>query len=102
MILPPGYRVCPWCNRAIEKIEACNRIACKCGKYFCYYCGFKGNTSNEIYEHLKTEHKGYFKNPPDYKKYYLHENVSPKELDEFYKKYPHIKALSSDIVKKQY
>ena len=40
-------------------------------------------------EHFMAEHN--FENPPDYRKYVLHEKVSDQELNDFYSKFPHLK-----------
>ena len=89
---PRGYRFCPGCKRPVEKSEACNHISCRCGKHFCYYCGWGPcDDSSPVYSHLSECHSGCFNNPPDYRKYCLHENVSDDELNNFYKQYPQFK-----------
>jgi len=89
--LPPGFRICPSCKRMVEKTQACNHISCSCGKHFCYYCGAgPWDNSSPCYTHL-MEHGGCFNDPPDYRKYYLHENVSDNELNNFYRQYPQYK-----------
>ena len=76
---PPGYRICPHCYQIIVKTQGCNYIKCaQCGTEFDYYSGFQDNKHN-------------WDNPPDYRKYVLGENVSDKELNEFYEKFPHLK-----------
>ena len=95
-ILPPGFRKCPNCGRVIEKTAACNHITCKCGIHFCYYCGAKkSGSAHEIYDHLRRRHKDCFNNPPDYRRYCLHEQVDDAELDRFYKDYPHLRPVTS-------
>jgi len=86
--IPPGSRICPYCHNCVMKSSACNHITCLCGKHFCYFCGAGPyNTPGECYSHLREEHQDYFRNPPDYRKYYLGENVSDQELQEFYRQY---------------
>jgi ariadne-1 len=31
-------KFCPWCNKAVERSQGCNFMACLCGKSFCYMC----------------------------------------------------------------
>ena len=31
-------KICPWCNKAVERSAGCNFMACLCGKNFCYMC----------------------------------------------------------------
>ena len=31
-------KICPWCNKAVERSAGCNYMACLCGKSFCYMC----------------------------------------------------------------
>ena len=88
-VLPPGLRRCPNCKRPCVKISGCNRISCSCGKHFCYYCEFgPADTATDVYNHLSSEHGGYWKDPPDFKRYILGESVSDEQLNAFYEKYP--------------
>ncbi|PIA58638.1 hypothetical protein AQUCO_00500526v1 [Aquilegia coerulea] len=32
-------RQCPFCKTAVFRTAGCNKIICKCGKFFCYQCG---------------------------------------------------------------
>ncbi|KAK8845827.1 hypothetical protein M9Y10_020750 [Tritrichomonas musculus] len=92
--VPLGDRICPYCKAIIEKSEACNHLACNCGKHFCYYCGAgPWDSSGPCYDHLHKEHNGYGNDPPDYRKFIKHQKVSDAELEEFYRKYPHLKNL---------
>lgn len=85
-------RVCPACQFVVEKSQYCNHLACRCGKHFCYYCGYgPADDADEIYSHLDELHDGYSNDPPDYRKYILHQNVSDAELVKFYIEYPHLK-----------
>ena len=94
--LPPGLRKCPNCGRIVEKTAACNHITCKCGIHFCYYCGAKkARSGTEIYDHMRRRHKSGINNPPDYRKYYLHEQVDDAELANFYKLYPDLLPTTS-------
>ena len=90
--LPQGLRVCPSCKEIIEITGGCCNVHCKCGALMCYYCGAGPfNDSGSCYEHMKKEHDGPFKLPPDHRKFWRGENVSDEELNEFYAKYPNLK-----------
>lgn len=98
--VPLGFRICPGCKRPVEKTEACNHIHCKCGRHFCYYCGFgPSSDENSIYNHMRKEHKGFFNDPPDYR-LLKKENISKGELIKFYTKYPHLKPKDFELPKK--
>ena len=95
----PGMRKCPGCGNTVVKFQGSSDIHCMmCSKYFCYYCGFGPCLDLvSLYEHMRSEHSangvdGVWANPPDVRKYRLGEPVSDEELNEFYKKYPNIKA----------
>ena len=54
---------CPGCHCPTIKSEGCNHISCRCGAHWCYKCGagpFK--TGGECYDHLRSEHGGYYDN----------------------------------------
>jgi len=90
--IPPGFRQCPNCHDIIEKIEACNHMACKCGKHFCYYCGAgPWDSSSPCYSHLSEKHQSCYNDPPDYRKFCKGQSVSDAELEEFYRQYPKFK-----------
>ena len=36
-------QVCPNCRQAVEKIEGCNHMTCRCDTHFCYLCGTRFN-----------------------------------------------------------
>ena len=93
--VPLGDRVCPYCHVIVEKSQACNHIACRCGKHFCYYCGAgPWDSDSPCYDHLRCEHGGHSNDPPDYRKFIKNEtNVTEQELNEFYLKYPQLKHL---------
>lgn len=87
--LPPGFRVCPACKNVVEKSQACNHMSCRCGKHFCYYCGFgPTNDSGPIYSHLSEKHGSYYNDPPDYRKYCKGETIKDADLTTFYAEYP--------------
>ena len=89
--VPAGFRICPSCKMPVEKVAACNHIKCECGKHFCFYCGWgPADDKQQVYNHLNTDHYGHSNNPPDYRKYYLHQYVSDTELKNFYKMYPQL------------
>lgn len=31
-------KICPWCNKHVERSTGCNFMSCACGKSFCYVC----------------------------------------------------------------
>jgi len=92
IVIPPGFRLCPNCKNIVEKSEQCNHLHCRCGMHFCYYCeAGPWNTSEECYSHIRQKHVNCFNDPPDYKKFCKHENVSTQELESFYSEYPKFK-----------
>jgi len=89
--VPPGFRVCPSCKNFIEKTENCNRITCRCGKSFCYYCeAGPYNTQKECYDHIHSSIIC-LNDPPDYLKFCKRQNISDQALNDFYSKYPKFK-----------
>ena len=98
LIVPPGLRISPCCQKIVEKCGNCSDVECACGKHFCYYCGFGPGTGKQIYRHIHKEHGRAYSDPPDYRKYYLGESVSDEELTEFYAKYPKLKPGSGASV----
>jgi len=44
-------KLCPWCNKAVERSAGCNFMACVCGKSFCYMCS----------KPWEPDHKDHFK-----------------------------------------
>jgi len=40
-LLSVGARPCPECGAAVEKIEGCNHMTCRCGAEWCWMCGLK-------------------------------------------------------------
>ena len=44
-------KLCPWCNKAVERSAGCNYMACICGKSFCYMCS----------KPWQPDHKDHFK-----------------------------------------
>ena len=93
--VPLGCRVCPYCHAIIEKSQACNHLACNCGKHFCYYCGAgPWDTSSPCYDHLSKEHSNCFNDPPDYLKFIKHDtSITDQQLEDFYSKYPQFRNL---------
>ena len=91
--LQPGFRICPNCHEMVEKSEVCNHLHCRCGADFCYYCGAGPfSTAEECYNHLNTQHGGYSKNPPDYRKFCQNDTtVTDAELEAFYNYFPHLR-----------
>lgn len=87
-----GQRTCPNCKRAVTKLDSCNNIGCKCGKFFCFFCG-KGpeNTREAVFQHMAKDHGDCFADPPDYKKFCLNVDVSDEELEDFYQKCPNMR-----------
>ncbi|KAF7353681.1 ATP-dependent RNA helicase DEAH12, chloroplastic [Mycena venus] len=59
-----GVKRCPNCSVWIEKTEGCNHMTCKCGSHICWVCMgvFDGG---QIYEHLNSDHGGFFTVPPE-------------------------------------
>ncbi|KAL4579708.1 hypothetical protein LXL04_015867 [Taraxacum kok-saghyz] len=49
-------RVCPSCGFAIEKIDGCNHMECRCGRHICWVCLELFNSSGECYRHLSSVH----------------------------------------------
>lgn len=79
--IQPGCKIC---HGIVEKTEACNHLACRCGKDFCNYCGLRMSEG----KHSISEHGDIYNHPPDCRKYILNENISDQELEEFYNKFP--------------
>ena len=55
-------RDCPSCGTPTEKTGGCDHIQCTvpgCGAHWCFFCG-KESDEHEIYEHMRTEHGGYY------------------------------------------
>lgn len=46
------YRICPTCFNAVERIDGCNKMTCRCNTKWCWLCG----TKDIDYDHfdLKT------------------------------------------------
>lgn len=51
---------CPGCSEGVTKISGCNHIKCRCGTHWCWTCTKKFDSSDETYNHMRTEHGGYF------------------------------------------
>ena len=69
----------------------------KCGKHFCFFCGWKSvRPSDDVERHAVEEHGGCFCDPPDYRRFVLNSYVPDEELDEFYKRYPDIKQQKNE------
>ncbi|KAI3691505.1 hypothetical protein L2E82_49867 [Cichorium intybus] len=49
-------RVCPSCGFAIEKIDGCDHMECRCGRHICWVCLQLFNSSGECYRHLNDVH----------------------------------------------
>lgn len=49
------HHCCPMCARIIILTSGCNLVHCRCGHYFCYYCGKLLPESNS-YSHFLTAH----------------------------------------------
>ncbi|XP_076439863.1 E3 ubiquitin-protein ligase RNF14-like [Babylonia areolata] len=52
---------CPHCKALVEKIEGCNKMTCRCGKFFCWMCG-KGITG---YSHFTEKSCVLFRYNPE-------------------------------------
>ena len=90
----PGLRKCPGCGTIFWKSIGSPNFRCPtCKKEFCYICGFGPCDKVSIYDHMMSEHgRDGVWSPPDFRKYCRGEQVSDEELNEFYKKYPNLKA----------
>jgi hypothetical protein len=54
-----GFKRCPSCSAMIEKIDGCNRVACRCGAHICWTCMAAFQNSTDTYSHLQAVHGGY-------------------------------------------
>lgn len=79
--LPAETRKCPFCNEPVEKMQACNHIACRCGKDFCYYCGQGFENSNECYTHMNQEK--HWEEAPDYERFIKRLPIKDEVLNQF-------------------
>ena len=52
---------CPQCEHPTYLVSGCSHITCICGAHWCFVCG-KKFTSGTIYDHLQSEHGGYWHN----------------------------------------
>lgn len=51
---------CSHCWTPVHKTSGCDKIPCSaCKKFFCWRCGFKGNSAGEVYTHMSAN-GGYF------------------------------------------
>lgn len=65
-IVQIGAKRCPSCTAVVEKIEGCNNIACpSCKAHFCWKCLEVKDTHERVYQHLISEHGGYYDNEGD-------------------------------------
>ena len=94
-ISAPGIRMCPKCKREIEKTKDCIVMHCTCGAFFCYYCGggpFK--TDKIANKHARVQHQSLYNDPPDYKRYFLHDpEVTDEDIAKFYEVYPQLRPI---------
>lgn len=59
----------------------CSVMECRCGGWFCYYCGDRPYDPRSISQKHGDE-------PPDYMKFVKGDNVIDEELEKFDEKYP--------------
>ncbi|KAI1342092.1 hypothetical protein F5Y15DRAFT_406268 [Xylariaceae sp. FL0016] len=49
---------CPRCGIAMEKLEGCNHMSCRCGAHICWVCMKTFDSSAPCYDHMSKVHRG--------------------------------------------